>query len=115
MTRESTPPPKRSSKPTPPAAPPPLKQDRELLALLGAAGMGILSPIEQRLLKITAEFMMTALQQVRIQVRPGEDPILLPVTVSIMKEAVRLAMAAAIECDDQLRVLRAQLAKDLGR
>ncbi len=87
----------------------------ELAELLGTAGIGNLSPAEQRLLKIASEFMMTSLQQVRIKVNPGGEAELLPVNVDIMKEAARLSMAAAIECDEQLRLLRRQLKEDAGR
>jgi len=79
----------------------------KLAALLGeTAAVGVLAPIETRLVKISVDLFPQMLQSIRVDTK---SMTFLDVTADLAARAAVLSLAAAVAMDDELRKLRSQL------
>lgn len=95
------------SNPPPGAEPPSLRRFRA--RLMDAAPVERLSPLEERILAITARFYMDSITLARCARLAGPGDLPAPVSAEIVAEGARLALAAAIEIEDPLRTIRDRL------
>jgi hypothetical protein len=79
----------------------------KIAELLGPGPIGVLAPVERRLVDISSQLWPNIIFQLRYDTSLGQ---LLPISDEMASRSARLAVIAAIEMDDQLRKVRDGLA-----